>query len=296
MKIGFIGTGQMGRHMARRLLEAGYDLTVHDLVKDRAQHLLEKGAKWTDTPKRMAALCEVVVSSLPGPSEVEAVVYGSNGLMAGWKRGDIYVDMSTNSPTIIRRIAEDAISKGVDILDAPVSGGTHGAEAGTLAIMVGGPADVLEKVRKVFEVIGDKIFHCGEVGHGNISKLVNNMILDACNAITSEGLVLGVKAGMDPRKLWEVLRVSSGRNRYLERIPLTVFKGDFEPGFRLSLAYKDIRLALALAKEYGVSLPVGAAVAKRFSEAENAGLGEKGSQSIILLSEEEAGVKVRSIQ
>ena len=100
---------------------------------------------------------------------------------------------------------------------------------------LGGPAHVLEKVSKVFEAIGDKIFHCGEVGHGNISKLVNNMILDACNAITSEGFVLGVKAGMDPRKLWEVLRVSSGSNRYLERIPLTVFKGDFEPGFRLPL-------------------------------------------------------------
>ena len=253
--------------MARHVLEAGHEVSVHDLIKERAQPLLEKGAKWIDTPKSMAERCNVVLSCLPGPPEVEAVVYGSAGLIAGWKNGDIYVDMSTNSPTVMRRIAEDAASKGVAVLDAPVSGGTHGAEAGTLTIMVGGDAHVLERVRKVLEAIGNNIFHCGEVGHGNVSKLVNNMILDACGAITSEGFVLGVKAGMDPQKLWEVLKVSSGCNRYLERLPLTVFKGNFEPGFRLTLAHKDISLALALGKEYGVSLPVGTAVAQRFSEA-----------------------------
>lgn len=294
MKIGFIGIGQMGGHMARRVLEAGYDLTVYDLRKEGAQHLLEKGARWMDTPKGMAESCQVILSCLPGPPEVEAVVYGSNGLMEGWKKGDIYVDMSTNSPMTIRRVAEDAKSIGVAVLDAPVSGGTQGAKSGTLTIMVGGDAYSLEKVRKLFEAIGNKILHCGEVGYGNVAKLVNNLIACACNAITSEGFVLGVKAGMDPQKLWEVVKASTGNSWYLDRIPLTVFKGDFEPGFRITLACKDIGLALALGKKFGVSLPVGAAVAQRFFEAEARGFGERGSQSIILLLEEEAGVRVRS--
>ncbi|GAF81407.1 unnamed protein product, partial [marine sediment metagenome] len=147
MNIGFIGIGQMGRHMSRRLLEAGYDLTVHDLKKEAAQPLLEKGARWMDTPKGVAESCQVVLSSLPGPPEVEEVVYGKNGLMAGWNKGDIYIDLSTNSPTTIRQVAEDAKIKGVTVLDAPVSGGVQGAEAGTLAIMVGGDAPTLERVR-----------------------------------------------------------------------------------------------------------------------------------------------------
>ena len=156
MNIGFIGTGQMGNHMSRRLLEAGYDLAVHDLIKEAAQPLLEKGARWMDTPKTMAESCDVVLTSLPGPPEVEAVVYGKNGLMAGWKKGDIYIDLSTNSPTTIRQVAEDAKAKGVTVLDAPVSGGVQGAEAGTLAIMVGGKEEVLISAKLSCKPLGSR--------------------------------------------------------------------------------------------------------------------------------------------
>jgi len=145
MNIGFIGIGQMGRHMSQHVLDAGFNLIVHDLSIEAAQPLLEKGARWMDTPKCVAESCRVVLSCLPGPPEVEEAVYGENGLMAGWNKGDIYVDMSTNSPTTIRRVAEDAKSKGVVVLDAPVSGGTVGAEAGTLTIMVGGATRTLWK-------------------------------------------------------------------------------------------------------------------------------------------------------
>ena len=294
MNIGFIGIGQMGRHMAQHILDAGYDLIVHDLRKEAAQHLLEKGARWVDTPRGVAESCQVVLSCLPGPPEVEEVVYGASGLMAGWKRGDIYVDMSTNSPTTIRRVAEDAKTKGVVVLDAPVSGGTRGAEQGTLTIMVGGDAHSLEKVRKVLEAIGNKIFHVGDIGCGNIAKLVNNMIASCCNTITAEGFVLGVKAGIEVKKLWEVIKVSTGNNWVLENnYPQAVFQGNFEPGFRITLALKDIGLALALGKEYGVPQPVGAAVEQRYLEAKTAGLGERGTQALILRLEELAGVQVR---
>jgi 3-hydroxyisobutyrate dehydrogenase len=294
MKVGFIGIGAMGRHMSGHVLEAGYDLTVHDLRKEAAAGVLAKGAKWAKTPKEIAENCEVVLTSLPGPPEVEAVVYGANGLSAGWKRGDIYVDMSTNSPTTVRKVAEVAKTKGVAVLDAPVSGGTRGAESKRLTIMVGGDATTLEKVHEILAAIGDKIFYVGDIGCGNIAKLVNNFIGLTCGAINAEGFVLGAKAGIDIRKLREIVRVSTGNNYNLESSMPQIFQGNFEPGFRVSLGLKDLGLALALAKECGVPTPVGAAVEQRYLEAKAAGLGDKGTQSIILRLEELAGIKVRA--
>ena len=280
--------------MSRRIIEAGYDLTVHDLRKEAASPLLGKGAKWADTPGEVAQSCQVVFSSLPTPQDIEELVYGTNGLKAGWKEGDIYVDMSTNSPSTMRHIARDARAMGVSVLDAPVSGGTKGAEMGTLAIMVGGDLAVLEKVRKVLETMGSGIFPVGDVGCGNIAKLVNNMISLTTNSITAEGFVLGVKAGIDPQVLWEIIRVSSGNSWSLEQLPSTVFRGNFAPGFKLSLGRKDMGLALALGKEIGVPLPVGIAVQQDLSAAIEAGYAEKSVQSVILLLEEKTGVKVRT--
>jgi 3-hydroxyisobutyrate dehydrogenase-like beta-hydroxyacid dehydrogenase len=196
MKIGFIGIGQMGRHMARHILEAGYELVVYDIVKECAAELLKKGAGWGDSPAEVASDCRMVFASLPTPQHVEEVVNGANGLRKGWQKGDIFVDMSTNSPTVIRRIAQEAATLEVAVLDAPVSGGTTGADKGTLAIMVGGDAAALEKARPVLSTMAKKIFPVGDVGCGNIAKLVNNMIALTTNAITAEGFVLGVKAGI----------------------------------------------------------------------------------------------------
>lgn len=294
MKIGFIGIGRMGRHMARHILEAGYDLTVYDIRKEAARHLLEKGANWVNNPMQMAKLCRVIFSCLPGPAEVADTVYGESGLIAGWKKGDIYVDMSTNSPTTIRRVAEDAKNRGVSVLDAPVSGGTPGAEQGTLTIMVGGDMQVLKKVHKLLTTIGSKVFHVGDVGCGNITKLVNNLISGTCNAITAEGFVLGVKAGVDAKVLWQVVTASSGNNWMLEKkYPETVFGGNFDRGFRINLLLKDIGLAIDLGKECNVPLPLGAAVEQRYLEAKAAGLGEKCPEALILRLEELARVQVR---
>lgn len=294
MNIGFIGIGQMGQPMSNRILEAGYSLTVHDLKKEAAIPLLEKGAKWGNTPKEVAKSCQVVFSSLPTAQSVEEVVYGDNGLRTGWKDGDIYVDMSTNSPSTIRKIAEDARIMGVTVLDAPVSGGTKGAETGTLTIMVGGDQAATKKIQGVLRTMGQKIFPVGGVGCGNVAKLVNNMISLACNSISAEGFVLGVKGGIHPQVLWEIISVSTGNNWCMQQYPNTTFKGNFEPGFRVGLAYKDIGLALDLGKEYAVPLPVGLAVQKDLHDTMMAGFTDKGVDAVILPLEKATGVTVRS--
>jgi 3-hydroxyisobutyrate dehydrogenase-like beta-hydroxyacid dehydrogenase len=293
MNIGYIGIGQMGEPMSNRILEAGYSLIVHDLKKDAAIPLLKKGAKWGNTPKEIAESCQVVFSSLPTPQSVEEVVYGDNGLRMGWKDGDIYVDMSTNSPSTIREIAEDARTMGVTVLDAPVSGGTKGAEMGTLTIMVGGDPDSINKIEGVLRIMGQKIFPVGDVGCGNVAKLVNNMISLACNSISAEGFVLGVKCGIHPQVLWEIISVSTGNNWCMQQYPNTTFKGNFEPGFRVGLAYKDIGLALDLGKEYAVPLPVGLAVQQDLNDTMTAGFADKGVDAVILPLEKATGVTVR---
>ena len=294
MNIGFIGIGQMGRHMSNRILEAGYSLTVHDLQKAAAAPVLKKGARWAGSPKDIAESCEVVFSSLPTPQNVEEMVYGDNGLKAGWKKGDIYVDMSTNAPSTIRKIAADAGIMGVTVLDAPVSGGTKGAEAGTLTIMVGGDPVAAKKIEGVLLAMGRKIFSVGDVGCGNVAKLVNNLISLACNSISAEGFVLGVKGGINPRVLWEIISISTGNNWCMQQYPNTTFKGNFEPGFRIGLAYKDIGLALDLGKEYAVPLPVGLAVQKDLHNTIKAGFVDKGVDAVILPLEKATGVTVRS--
>lgn len=296
MNVGFIGIGHMGKRMSKRILDAGFDLTVHDIKKEVAAPLLERGAKWGNTPKDLAKSCDVVVSCLPIPKVVEQVVYGKNGLKEGWVKGSIYIDMSTNSPSLIRRIAEDARASGVAVLDAPVSGGIKGADTGALTIMVGGDVASLEKARKVLEAMGKRIFHVGEAGCGNVAKLINNMISLTCGAINAEGFVLGVKAGIDPHVLWEIICASTGYNWRLHEYPESVFRGNFEPGFRLSLGCKDIGLAMELGREYAVPLRIGAAVEQNMIEAKAAGLGDKHTDAVILPLEKLAGVEVRSTQ
>lgn len=294
MEVGFIGIGQMGRHMSRRILEAGHSLVVHDLNQDAAAPLLQKGARWGRTPQEVAASCQVVITCLPTPKNVEEVVYGQNGLKSGWKNGDIYVDMSTDSPSTVRRIARDAGAMGVAVLDAPVSGGTKGAEMGTLAIMVGGDAATLEKVRKVLEAMGKSIFHVGDVGCGNIAKLVNNLISLTINSITAEGFVLGMKAGIDPKVLRDVVMVSTGSNWTLQQYPETLFARNFEPGFKVSLGLKDISLAIDMGKELGVPLPVGTVVQEDLRAAMNVGYADKNVGAVALNLEKAASVTVRA--
>lgn len=294
MKVGFIGVGQMGVHMARHVLDAGFELVVNDARRMAAEPLLEAGAEWANGPAEVAEGCRIVISCLPSPGSVEEVALGASGLVRNWREGDIYIDMSTNSPSMVRNIAAQAAPRGVAVLDAPVSGGTKGAEAGTLTIMVGGDTAALEKARPLLEPMASRIFHVGDVGCGNVAKLVNNMIGLACNSICAEGLVLGTRAGIDPQVLFDLLSVSTANNWSLQQYPRTVFKGDFAPGFKIGLAHKDIRLALGLGEEYGVPLPLAEAVEADLASAVAAGLGDSGVDAVILPLEQTTGVKVRT--
>ena len=293
MDVGFIGVGQMGVHMARRVMEAGFGLVVSDSRKDVATPLLEAGARWAQTPAEVAERCRIVITCLPTPASVEEVALGPSGLIAAWQAGDIYIDMSTNSVSTVRKIAAEAVGRGVAVLDSPVSGGTKGAEAGTLTLMVGGDAAALQKARPVLEPMANKIFHLGDVGCGNVAKLVNNLIGLACNSISAEGMALGAAAGIDPQALYDLLTISTANNWSLQQYTRTTFKGDFAPGFKISLAYKDIRLAMGLGEEYGVPLTVGRAVEAHLAAAMAAGLGDKGVDAVILPLEQATGVEVR---
>jgi 2-hydroxymethylglutarate dehydrogenase len=296
MKIGFIGIGQMGKLMAGRVLDTGNQLVIHDINKEAAAPLLAKGAEWAASPAETARACRIVISSLPMPKDVEQVVYGKNGLKDGWRSGDIFIDMSTNSPTTVRRIAADAKKLGVMVLDAPVSGGTKGAANGTLSIIVGGDKAALEKVRPILLSMGKNIFPVGEVGCGDIVKLVNNLIGLICNSASAEGFSLAVKAGVDPATMLEILKVSTGNNWAAQQYPNSTFKGNFEPGFKINLALKDLKLALALGKENDVPLPVGAAACQDLQDAVTAGLGEKGVDAVIIPREKASGAQVRGKQ
>jgi 3-hydroxyisobutyrate dehydrogenase len=299
MRIGFIGLGNMGGPMALNLMRAGHTLVVHDIRREMAAPHLRQGATWADTPKAVAERSELIFTSLPGPREVEAVALGEQGIIAGAAPGTIYVDLSTSSATLIRRIHGIFRQKGIHVLDAPVSGGASGARRGSLAVLVGGDEALYNQIKPVLEAIGDKVTYIGEIGCGTIAKIVHNMVSICSRAAIAEGLTLGVKAGVSPRALLDAIqRGSFGQGRVLkESIPETVFKGAFdEVSFALKLSRKDLGLATDLAREYHVPVLVAALVEQQLEEALQRGLGDKDSSAIFLLQEERAGVRVRDPQ
>lgn len=296
MRIGFIGLGNMGGPMALHILEAGHTLTVHDVRREAASHHLERRARWADSPMAVAAASEIIFTSLPGPKEVEAVALGEGGILQGAAPGTIYIDLSTNSPTLIRRIHAVYQEKGVRVLDAPVSGGPIGAQQATLAVMVGGDPALYQQVKPVLDVIGNKVSYAGEIGCGAIAKLVHNMIGICMQLVLAEGFTLGVKAGMEPEALRQaVVNGAVGQGLMLNYVmPEVVFKGDFDTvRFALRLARKDIGLATDLGREYEVPLKVANMVEQEFVEAMAHGWGERDSSAPFSLQEERAGVKVR---
>ncbi|MFQ5879718.1 MAG: NAD(P)-dependent oxidoreductase [Dehalococcoidia bacterium] len=293
MRLGFIGTGRMGDPMARNLMRAGHELVVHDARPEATHDLLELGAQWADSPRLVAQACQVVLTSLPGPPEVETVALDEEGLLAGAAHGSTYIDLSTSSPHLIRRIAAAAAAQGVAVLDAPVSGGTIGAKEATLTVMVGGDRQVFERHLPLLNAIGRNVFHMGELGSGYIAKLINNMLSLTNTLAALEAMVLGAKAGLEPRKLWEAVRVSTGASRVLERMPQTVFNRRFEPTFTIELSCKDIGLALALGREHKVALRLAAVAEQVYIDCSARGMDDQPSAAIVRLLEEAAGVEIR---
>ena len=297
MKIGFVGLGNMGGPMALNLLKAGHALVVHDVRQESAVQHLERGAKWAASPRDAARESELVLTSLPGPREVEAVALGPNGIIHGAVAGTIFADLSTNSPTVMRKLYTAFKAKGVHVLDAPVSGGVWGAQRGTLQLMVGGDEAIFREVKSVLQACGDKVGYMGAIGAGSIAKLVHNMIGIATRAIFAEGFTLGVKAGVKPEAILEAIRGASfGQGLLLSQmLPNVIFKGDFDTvRFALKLGRKDIGLATELAREYDVPMPMAAVAEQIMMEAMARGWGDKDSTSPWMLQEEAAGVKVRS--
>ena len=294
MKVGFIGLGNMGNPMATNLARAGHELTVHDLRREAATNLLEMGANWADSPRDAVPGNDVVFTSLPVPRDVDAVVLGENGILEGATPNTVYMDLSTNSPTSIRRVHEICAEKGVSVLDAPVSGGVYGAAAGTLAVMVGGDKAIFDRMKPTLDSIGSHVVYCGPIGNGMVCKICNNLLSMGIGVLMTEALTLGVKAGVDLATLADVIANSSGGNRRLvEKFPRFLFKGNFEPGFATALAAKDVRLATDLGREYGIPMELSNLVDQRHVEAMFRGWGPEDSDAVSKIQEEKAGVQLR---
>lgn len=291
MKVGFIGTGNMGNPMAGNILAKGHELVVHDVRREQAENLLQGGATWANSAREVAEQCPVVLTSLPTPAIVEAVYLGEGGLLDGAKSGSTLIDLSTNSPTVIKRIAAMAREKGIRVLDGPVSGGTRGARRATLAVMVGGDQSVYNEVKPVLDCIGSNVFYVGEIGMGNVAKLVNNMIALTNMQVAYEGLVLGVKAGMDPQTLVDVIRASSGNSFVMQQGMTPFVRRDWRPTFTVDLSAKDVGLAVALGRELKVPLVLGALAEQELISAQGEGLGEKDITAMITRIERAAGVE-----
>ena len=295
MKVGFIGLGTMGASMAYNCLQGGNEMVVHDIRRESATRHLEAGADWADSPREVAEASEIVFTSLPGPTEVEAVGLGEDGILEGMSEGKVYFDLSTSTPTLIRHIHEQAAARGIHVLDAPVSGGPRGAASRNLAIWVGGDKEVFDRCKPVLDSIGDKAYYVGPIGCGAIAKLVHNCTGYIVQAALAEVFTMGVKAGVEPLALWQAVRKGAqGRRGTFEGLAEHLLPGKFDPpDFALRLARKDVDLAVGVGREYDVPMRLAQLTLQEMTEALNRGWGHRDSRVAMLLQEERAGVEVR---
>ena len=284
--IGFIGLGVMGAPMARNLLQAGYPLVVHNRSREPVDALAAEGADAAQSPREVAERSQIVITMLPDSPAVEEVVLGDDGVLAGASEGDLLVDMSTIHPTVSVAIARASGERGVSVLDAPVSGGDVGAREGTLSIMVGGEEADFERARLLFEVLGKTIVHVGPVGAGQVVKACNQIVVALTIEAVSEALVLGSKAGVDPATIIEVLSGGLAANRVMEMRGRNFLEHDFTPGFRIDLHHKDLNIALAAGREYGVALPHTASTAEMLQALRTRGRGDNDHSALLTLVED----------
>lgn len=263
--IGFVGIGKMGTPMAGRLIDAGYAVVAHDLDRDAVAELTAKGATSGNSAKEVADRSDIVIASLPSPQVLEAVALSEGGILQG-SRAKLFIDISTTGPRVAAKVASALKAKGIVMVDAPVSGGLKGARNGTLAVMISGPTAACERAMPVLKVFG-KIFMMGETpGAAQTMKLANNLLAAAALAVSSEAVVMGVKAGLDPKTMIDVINASSGRNSATEdKFPKSVLPRTFDFGFATGLSFKDVRLCVDEAEAMGVPMVVGSAVRQMLS-------------------------------
>jgi 3-hydroxyisobutyrate dehydrogenase len=292
-KVGFIGLGAMGGPMALNLVKAGFALVVHDIDQTRTAPLRAKGAELAGTAEGVAAAAERTIVIVETTEQAESVIAGERGIIKSAKPGHIVLCMATIDPFAARALADTLAAQGIAMLDAPVSGGTGRAQSGELSVIVGGAADVVAKCEDLFSAMGNRTFHVGPLGNGLAMKLVNNMLVQVNTVAVAEALVLGIKAGLDPQMIYDVVRVSTGASAAWElRVP-RILNDDFEPGGTIDISYKDQELETAFAKRLGVPLLLANVTQQVYQMARARGLNKQDGAAIIKVFEQMAGVTVK---
>lgn len=290
MHIAFIGLGTMGAPMAKNLLKAGFSLTVHNRSREKEEELAALGAKRAASPKEAAEGADVVITNVSDTPDVEAVIFAENGASHSMKAGSILIDVSTISPLASKAMAESLQQKGIDMLDAPVSGGSEGAQKGTLSIMVGGKAEVLEKVRPLLEAMGKAIIHVGDNGSGQVTKAINQTILAGIYSSVAEGMVLGMAAGVDIYAALEAVSGGAAACWVLNNRAKNMIEDSYPLGFRTRLFLKDLGIALETSKALGVAMPVAAYVEQLGTSLVKRGLGDEDVSNLARIVREQAGL------
>jgi 2-hydroxy-3-oxopropionate reductase len=292
MKIGFIGLGIMGKPMCRNLLKAGYELVVCDVFQTAVDEIVAAGAKAAATPKEIAAQVDIVITMLPNSPQVKQVVLGVNGVIEGGKPGTILMDMSSIAPLVSREVADKLAEKGIDMLDAPVSGGEPKAIDGTMSVMVGGKKEIFDKCFPVLKSMAGAVVLTGGIGAGNVTKLANQVIVALNIAAMSEALVLAAKAGVEPELVYQAIRGGLAGSTVLDAKAPLVMERKFDPGFRINLHIKDLNNVLETSHELGVSLPLTAAVMEMMQALKADGMGDTDHCSLVKYYEKMAKVEV----
>jgi 2-hydroxy-3-oxopropionate reductase len=292
LKVGYIGLGLMGKNIARNIMKAGFPVVVHNRSQAAVDELVKEGAVRASSPAEVATQVDVVFTNLPDSPDVEKVVLGPDGILSGAKKGLVFVDNSTIKPAVARMLAEKLAGKGILALDAPVSGGELGAINGTLAIMVGGPAEALETVRPVFQAMGKTITHVGAAGAGQIAKAANQIMVAAQMVAMGELLIFAQKAGADPQKVVEAIKGGAAQCWTLDVKPPRLFAGNRTPGFKSSMQAKDMNIVIETAREYGVPLPSAAVDAQLYNSMIELGLGGQDNSAVLAIFEMLANTKL----
>ena len=295
MNIGFIGTGNIGAPIAGQLLKAGHRLVVHDIRRSNAEWLVAAGAEWADTPAVLAAQCDVVATCLPGPSEMQQVCLGTAGLAAHLKPGALYIDHTTNAPSLVCGVHALLAEKDVAMLDAPVSGGMEGAQTRDLLVMAGGDDAAFARARHLLDAIAKRVIHTGAVGTGSIAKIMHNCASFTLDMLLAECWTTGVKAGIDAATIVRVFNEAAlGQQMSMKvRLPATYLRGDFDPRFSLALAKKDLGLAMDLARETKTPMRLAALCEQELTEAMARGWAGRDASIALTFQEERAGIEVR---
>ncbi len=291
--VGFIGLGNMGRPMALNLVKHGFALVVHDIDPAKVAPLREHGAQVADSPAQAATATERTIVMVETTAQAESVIAGEHGIVRAAAPGHVVVSMSTIDPFAARRLGGELASRGVAMLDAPVSGGTERAASGELSVIAGGPAETFEACRDLFKAMGSNVFHVGGLGQGLAMKLVNNMLVQVNTVAVAEALVMGVKAGLDPQTIYDVVRVSTGSSFAFDRRVPGILARDFAPRGTVDISYKDQELETAFAKQLGVTVFLANVSQQVYQMARAAGLGKEDGTAIVKVLEKLAGVEVR---